>query len=203
MADTVELQITTPEPFWTNIQNFGGFVPYAETAMDHIMDEFKSEMEVYAPESEANAPGRTDRNGEPMGYYERGRGWWYPIKGRDTILQAGRLVGAGQGLSRARFGKTFGVIKGGRKFGVAGYKLIPSSQQMGDRWVNAVQSDQDSVIGTLYNGASYSGFVQGPSQTALMAERQWSNIDSVWYSDEMQGTLDKELGNALDQFLAG
>jgi hypothetical protein len=203
MDETGTLDITTPEPFWTNIQNFGGFVPYAETAMDHIMDEFKSEMEVYAPESEANAPGRTDRNGEPMGYYERGMGWWYPVKGRGTLQLAGRVVGAGQGLPRAKFGKSFGVIKGGRKFGVVGYKLIPSSQQMGDRWVTAVQSDQDQVVGTLFNGASYSGLVQGQSQTALHASRDWSTVDSVWYGDEMQGALDRELGNALDQFLAG
>ena len=203
MADTVEFVLETPEPFWDNIQHPEKFRQYMEPAMSNIMGEFKTEMEVYAPESEANAPGRTDRNGEPMGYYERGRGWWYPVKGRDTILQAGRLVGAGKGLSRARFGKSFGVIKGGRKFGVAGYKLIPSSQQMGDRWVTAVQTDQDSVTGTLFNGASYSGLVQGSEQTALMAERQWNSIDDVWYGDQMQGTLDKEIGDALDQFLAG
>jgi len=203
MADAAELVIETPEPFWDNIQHPEKFPQYIEPAMSNIMGEFKTEMEVYAPESEANAPGRTDRNGEPMGYYERGRGWWYPVKGRDTILQTGRLVGAGKGLSRARFGKSVGVIKGGRKFGVAGYKLIPSSQQMGDRWVTAVQTDQDSVTGTLFNGASYSGLVQGSEQTALMAERQWNSIDDVWYGDQMQGTLDKEIGDALDQFLAG
>jgi len=203
MADAAELVIETPEPFWDNIQHPEKFPQYVEPAMSNIMGEFKTEMEVYAPESEANAPGRTDRNGEPMGYYERGRGWWYPVKGRDTILQTGRLVGAGKGLSRARFGKSFGVIKGGRKFGVAGYKLIPSSQQMGDRWAVAVQTDQDSVTGTLFNGASYSGLVQGSEQTALMAERQWNSIDDVWYGDQMQGTLDKEIGDALDQFLAG
>lgn len=203
MADIVEFQLETPEPFWTNIQNFGGFVPYASTAMDHIMDEFKSEMEVYAPESDANAPGRTDKNGEPMGYYERGRGWWYPVKGRGTINLAGRLAGAGMGRSKAKFGKSVGVIKGGRKFGVVGYKLIANSQQMGDRWVVAVQSDEENVIGTLFNGASYSGLVQGPSQTELMASRQWNDVDEVWYSDSMQEKLDQEIGNALDQYLAG
>ena len=118
MADAVELVIETPEPFWDNIQHPEKFPQYVEPAMSNIMGEFKTEMEVYAPESEANAPGRTDRNGEPMGYYERGRGWWYPVKGRDTILQAGRLVGAGKGLSRARFGKSFGD-RGGRDLGAA------------------------------------------------------------------------------------
>ena len=203
MADAVELVIETPEPFWDNIQHPEKFPQYVEPAMSNIMDEFKAEMEVYAPEDAANAPGRTDQNGEPMGYYERGQGWWYPVKSKNTILEAGRLVGAGKGLPRARFGKTVGVIKGGRKFGVAGYKLIPSSQQMGDRWVVAVQTDQDSVIGTLFNGASYSDIVQGFGQSVLMAARQWNNIDAVWYGDSMQATLDKEIGDALDQFLAG
>jgi hypothetical protein len=203
MTDTVELIITTPEPFWTNIQHPEYFARFAEPAMENIMVEFKSEMEVYAPESEANAPGRTDKDGRPMGYYERGRGWWYPIMQKATIAMAGRLAGAGLGRSRAKFGKSLGVIKGGRRFGVAGYKLIPNSQQMGERWVAAVQSDAETVIGTLFNGASYSGLVQGPSQTELMASRQWNDVDDVWNSDPMQGALDKEISGALDQMLAG
>lgn len=39
----------------------------------------------YAPSSEANLPGRIDGDGEPMGYYERGRGWWYPVKRASTL----------------------------------------------------------------------------------------------------------------------
>jgi hypothetical protein len=34
----------------------------------------------YPPATEANRPGRVDQDGNPMGYYERGRGWWYPVK---------------------------------------------------------------------------------------------------------------------------
>ena len=203
MADAVELIITTPEPFWDNIQHPEKFPQFVEPAMGNIMDEFKTEMEIYAPEDEANAPGRTDQNGEPMGYYERGRGWWYPVKGRLTILEAGRLVGAGKGLPRASFGKRVGVIKGGRKFGVAGYKLIPNSQQMGSRWVITVITNENDVTGNLFNGATYSDIVQGFGQSLLMAERQWNNVDEVWNGDSMQGTLDREIGNALDQFLAG
>jgi len=45
--------------------------------------------------------------------------------------------------------------------------------------------------------------VQGRGQSALMAERQWSNVDEIWSGDAMQGTLDKEISNALDQMLAG
>ena len=203
MAETVEFQLTTPEPFWDNIQHPENFRQYVEPAMSNIMDEFKAEMEVYAPESEANAPGRTDKDGRPMGYYERGRGWWYPIMQKVTILAAGRLAGASLGRSKAKFGKAVGVIKGGRRFGVAGYKLIPSSQQMGDRWVTALESNQDSIVGTLFNGASYSGLVQGTEQTSLNASRDWSTIDAIWAGDEMQGTLDEQIGGALDQFLAG
>jgi len=39
----------------------------------------------YPPSSEANMPGRFDSNGDPMGYYERGRGWWYPVKRPETL----------------------------------------------------------------------------------------------------------------------
>ena len=39
----------------------------------------------YPPADEANAPGRVDKDGEPMGYYERGRGWWYPVKNPATL----------------------------------------------------------------------------------------------------------------------
>ena len=204
MADAVELIITTPEPFWTNIQHPELFTQFAEPAMMNIMEEFKAEMEVYAPESEANAPGRFDPEGRPMGYYERGRGWWYPIMQKMTLIDAGRLAGAGQGRSRARFGKNVGVLVGGRrKYGVAGYKLIASSQQMGSRWVVTLITDGNNITGNLFNGASYSDIVQGRGQSALMAERQWSNVDEIWSGDAMQGTLDKEISNALDQMLAG
>ena len=203
MVDTVEFVLETPEPFWDNIQHPEKFRQYVEPAMSNIMDEFKDEMEVYAPETAANAPGRVDRDGRPMGYYERGRGWWYPVMQRETINMAGRLAGAGMGRPKAKFGKAVGVIKGGRRFGVAGYKLIPSSQQMGDRWVTALQSETDSITGTLFNGASYSGLVQGTEQTELMASIGWNAIDAIWAGDSMQSTLDKEIGGALDQFLAG
>lgn len=39
----------------------------------------------YPPASEANQPGRIDSDGEPMGYYERNRGWWYPVKRPETL----------------------------------------------------------------------------------------------------------------------
>ena len=39
----------------------------------------------YPPATEANAPGRFDAEGRPMGYYERGRGWWYPVLQDKTL----------------------------------------------------------------------------------------------------------------------
>jgi hypothetical protein len=35
----------------------------------------KGKVAIYPPESEANAPGRTDARGRPMGYYKRGTGY--------------------------------------------------------------------------------------------------------------------------------
>ncbi len=200
--DVVELEITSPDPiFFENIQHPENFIHYADNAMMHIMDEFKAEMEVYAPEDEANAPGRIGPDGEPLGWYERGRGWWYPIKRMNTLQLAGRVAGAGAGLSRAKFGKRVGVVPGKRVSGVVGYKLIPSSEQMGDRWVVAVITEDDVVIGRLFNGASYSDYVQGLGQSALMAERQWNAVLDIWNGDPMQGTIDREITDALDKFL--
>lgn len=39
----------------------------------------------YPESSEANRPGRFDEDGDPIGYYERGRGWWYPVKKASTL----------------------------------------------------------------------------------------------------------------------
>lgn len=48
----------------------------------------------YAPASEANQPGRVNAEGEPLGYYERNRGWWYPVKRPETL---GGMNSVGEG----------------------------------------------------------------------------------------------------------
>lgn len=48
----------------------------------------------YPPASEANQPGRVNAEGEPLGYYERNRGWWYPVKRPETL---GGMDSVGEG----------------------------------------------------------------------------------------------------------
>lgn len=55
----------------------------------------------YPPATEANQPGRVDANGEPMGYYERGRGWWYPVKNAATLGGVNSVSGGAQDVNGA------------------------------------------------------------------------------------------------------
>lgn len=55
----------------------------------------------YPPASEANQPGRLDSDGEPMGYYERNRGWWYPVKRKETLAGMDSVAEGAQTLKSA------------------------------------------------------------------------------------------------------
>lgn len=61
--------------------------PFLSDAMLDIVFLIQGELGYagYPPSSAANMPGRIDENGEPMGYYERNRGWWYPVKRMSTL----------------------------------------------------------------------------------------------------------------------
>lgn len=60
---------------------------YLTDAMQDVLFMIQGEIGYasYPPATEANQPGRVDADGEPMGYYERGRGWWYPVKNAATL----------------------------------------------------------------------------------------------------------------------
>ena len=152
-------------------------MPYAEKAMTLGAMAVKSEIAQYPPESEANHPGRYSvKTHEPMGYYERGRGYWYPVKWKNTVLMAGRLAGAFAGSSKAKFGKSFGVVKANKRFGVAGYKLQPVSENLGKNWVTRVVRGDAKIVGIIGNNTSYTDPVQGEGQSRLMQARGWINI---------------------------
>lgn len=152
-------------------------MPYVERAMSAGVMAVKSEMAQYPSETEANHPGRYSiKTHKPMGYYERGRGYWYPVMRKDTVMTAGRLAGAGAGSGRARFGKSAGVVRGRRGLGVAGYKLRPVSENLGKNWVTKVVRGEAQVVGIVGNNTSYANPVQGEGQSRLMRARGWQNI---------------------------
>jgi hypothetical protein len=138
---------------------------------------------VSPPATEANQPGRYSlKTHRPMGYYERGRGWWYPIMGRETIELAGRIAGMAGG--KAKFGKTRGVIKAAkmqRKMGVAGYKLRAVSEQLSKSFAWRVEITDSAITGYVGNDAKYTLPVVGPAseQSRLMQIRGWRNVEQA------------------------
>ncbi|HPO87434.1 MAG TPA: hypothetical protein PLN86_16450 [Candidatus Hydrogenedentes bacterium] len=81
------LVIENPELFKALTESFVHVRPFIADAMMDSMLIIQGELGYagYPPSSEANLPGRIDENGEPMGYYERNRGWWYPVKRLSTL----------------------------------------------------------------------------------------------------------------------
>lgn len=97
-----------------------------------------------------STPGRfSRRTGRPMGYYERGRGSWYPIVRRVTLGKSPR--------------KTLGAVLAQKNIRqssqVVGYKLSKSGQSetLGRRWTIASRNPTTVVLG---NNASYAPWVQ-------------------------------------------
>jgi hypothetical protein len=193
----VDVQITVEDPkFFEALNNPDGFLPVLEASMKNILDEYKQVAEVYAPESEANRPGRFDKHGKPMGYYERGRGWWYPLMTRSTLQSNLRTIGEGM----LKTGKSKAVNAFLIAGGVAGYRLIPSSQQMDKRWTVEVERKANEVIGILANSATYSGYVQGMEQTVLHASRQWRTVMTSWEDTALQSLVDAETVKAIAEY---
>lgn len=175
----IELTIEESDPeFFKALQNPQGFLPHLATAMENIVSEYQARAEVYAPESEANAPGRVNADGWPMGWYERGVGWWEPDN---------------------RSIKRKGIAVKDIAFQNIRYRLTEPSQQMGDRWVTEVQQTANEVIGFLSNTATYSGYVQGMEQIALHRSRGWQTVMDIWESG-LQVEVDVQTTKALEAY---
>jgi hypothetical protein len=138
-------------------------LPILEDAMNKSVKLLQAYMAKYPPSTEANRPGRMGPDGRPMGYYERGRGWWYPILQKQTVELAGRFAASRAGESGSLFGKSRGVIKGTRamqQVGVAGYKLRQTSQMLGKSWTSNVYVLEHSVEGVVGTDTSYAPHVR-------------------------------------------
>jgi hypothetical protein len=199
MAFEVEIQVSDPK-FFEALGNPEGFMPILGEAMTNIITRYRELAEVYAPESEANKPGRFNpRTGEPMGYYERGRGWWYPVLGHRALGLMGEIPLLRPHLKSPKTMGATALLAVGFQ-GVAGYKLRATSEQMHDRWSTEVQQNAEDVIGMLSNIASYSGLVVGLEQVELHRSRGWQTVVDVWDSTEMELTVDTQTAGALREY---
>lgn len=200
MSDSVQIDISYDDPeFFEALKDPDGLLPYLGDAMENILSVYQTVAEEYAPESEANRPGRFNmETKEPMGYYERGRGWWYPLITHIT-LGGEDLPTVKPHKKSPKTMKSMRLLAVGFK-GVAGYKLVPSSEQMHDRWEIGVGITSREVVGHLRNTASYSDLVQGSEQMGLHASRGWITVMTSWEDREVQDAVYSETAKALEKY---
>ncbi len=187
-------------------------MPFLKVAMTYSVRAIQSRVAEYPPSTASNQPGRMHmvtlkrKSGNvqverPMGYYERGRGWWYPVLEHSIIQDAGRLAGAFSGKSKAVFGKTRGVIKAKKGAALAGYKLASggTSEMMGRSWDAQVTTEKSAVLGMVGNNTSYVEYVQGGKQTSLHQAHEWKTLDQAL--EESQEDINKFFGQSVDEWI--
>jgi hypothetical protein len=174
-------------------------MPFISKAMRLSVRAVEENISEYPPSTAANQPGRVDKNGKAMGYYERGRGYWYPVMKASTL---GDKLGVAFGSETAKRAATRNKVKSIPT--VAGYKLSKggTSEMLGRSWTTHVIEADGAVLGEIGNRVSYAGYVQGPAsqQASLMAGIGWTNADEALAKSE--DTIDEAFGMALQDFLA-
>ena len=167
--------------------------PFLKEAMTRSVRAVQARVSEYPPSTEANQPGRFSvKTRKPMGYYERGRGWWYPIMRPWT--DAGQKVG-----------KAFGVLNASARIRkmtqVQGYKLARGgkSELLGKSWTVSVEANNNGVVGEIGNNTSYAPWVQGDKQWNVHAKRGWITIDTAL--DESMEDINGFFQDALDEWL--
>lgn len=149
-------------------------------AMNDIALAVEGEIKPYPPATEANRPGRVNADGKPLGYYERGRGWWYPV-------MAARQLGA-------ELGK--------RKGQVRGYKLAGGglSQKLQAKWTSTAYKEGRGYVAEVGTNVTYAPFVQGSKQPALFNQRGWKTADEVL--TKLEPDIVRRLNRLTDELLA-
>lgn len=150
----------------------GTAAPELRAAIGVVLNNIWQDVAQYPPSTEANQPGRFSiRTHKPMGYYERGRGWWYPVMQRTTL-----------GSSRGKGVGSWGASKAlSSASGIAGYKLAGGgkSEALGRHWAMQMSANSREIRGRLINSASYAGYVQGDLQNTLHRKRGWQTVSDV------------------------
>lgn len=153
----------------------------------------------YPPATAANRPGRVGivrRGGVPrevpIGFYERGRGWWAPVKEASAL--GGKTLKS-EGVMMARGGKQRARLSA---IGVAGYKLRATSEQLGKSWTYQVNQVTGAIEAVIGNDTRYANKVQGSDRSHLFELRGWKTIDEA--IDQAEPDIDAELDTVLEKF---
>lgn len=156
--------------------------PILLEAVTKSCEAVKGVLVEYPPATEANKPGRINRKGKPMGYYERGRGWWYPVRQRSTMEST--IGASGQPI------KAKGGIKAPRSLGLAGYKLRATSEMLNRRWATEAKMVQNGAEGTIGTPVSYARWVH-IDQPAIFRARGWKSMTEALEaaSDDIQAAF--------------
>jgi hypothetical protein len=167
-------------------------MPYLKKAMTLSVRAVQERVAEYPPSTEANQPGRISMaTHKPMGYYERGRGWWYPLMTERTL--------------GGKMGKSLGQVKAGAKIkkitSVKGYRLAGGgeSEMLGRSWDAQTIETDGAIIGLVGNNTSYADYVQGDKQWRGHKARGWITVDKAL--KESTEDINIFFGEALDEFL--
>jgi len=179
-------------------------IPIFKLAMTDALRILQGELKEYPPSSDANRPGRVhmitlhrkagDVQAErPQGYYEQGRGWWYPLT--KQALKGPTGVNVGQQTEKQAF-RRFKVKEPGM---LSGYRLIASSEQLGRSWAVDVQQTETAITGEIGTNTSYADYVQGNKMPALFKKRGWRSVDTILkeQTPKIVGVFD----NAADEII--
>ena len=171
-------------------------MPYITKAMTLSVRSIQARVAEYPQSTAANQPGRIDKNGRPMGYYERGRGWWYPVLQTKTL---GEKIGVAHGAETAKRAAKRNKVKTIPT--VAGYKLAAggTSEMLGRSWDARVDTEDNVIVGLVGTNTSYADYVQGGKQSQLHQAIGWKTLDTAL--EESQEDIKKFFQDATDQWI--
>jgi len=162
--------------------------PLLREAMVKSLSMLQDGITEYPPSTEANQPGRFSlRTRLPMGYYERGAGWWYPVTGEETLKPQKRA-----GVVSAPW-----VVQETSE--VNEYRLSRTSEDLKESWTQKVEVTERGVEGVLGTNTSYAEHVQGNKQAAFHKARGWKTIDQVL--EENRANIQAAFGQAVSEWL--
>jgi hypothetical protein len=161
-------------------------------AVGEVLNNLWRGVAQYPEATEANQPGRISiKTHKPMGYYERGRGWWYPIMRKEALGE--KQTKARGAINAPRFIKQTSQVMG--------YKLAGGgkSEALGRHWTMQVNASPTRIAGVLMNSASYAAYVQGDLQNRLHAARGWQTINQV--VEQQRADIQTTMQQAVIDFL--
>lgn len=167
-------------------------MPFLKKAMALSVRAVQERVAEYPPATEANQPGRISlATRKPMGYYERGRGWWYPLTSERTL---GGKLGKSQGQIKAKSIVT-------KTSQVVGYRLAGGgeSELLGRSWDAQVIETDNAILGVVGNNATYTEYVQGEKQWRVHKAHGWITVNEAL--DKSQEDIDHFFNSATEEFV--